>query len=98
MISDYIKITTWIVFSAICFVGYDEGVRPYVSAYSETKELLIEAAIPLEESNTGKYQQRSIAVLQENCTNGVHVESNYDFRCEVDSPLPYLAYQFFSGF
>lgn len=98
MISDYIKITAWAVLAMTCYVGYDEVVQPYMSAFNETDQILLEAAIPVEEKGTVVYHDRAIAALKQNCTNGVYETSAYDFRCAVDSPLPYLTSQFFASF
>lgn len=97
MISEYIKITVWACFAMACYVGYDEVVRPYSAAYSETKEILIGAAIPVQEKASGKYREQSIAALKAGCTNGVYQGSEYDFHCSVDSPLPYISHKMFTS-
>lgn len=98
MISDLIKTTLWASLVMVCYVAYDEGVRPYVSALNETDQILIDASIPPKEKGTMVYHDRALAALQQNCTNGVYESSSYDFRCAVDSPLPYITYKMFGKY
>lgn len=94
MNSSYTKITTWIILAALCFIGYDGIVRPYISAYSETEQILNQAGIPKEKKANDAYRERALTALKENCTTGLYKESDYEFHCIVNSPVPYWINQF----
>ncbi len=98
MFSEFIKITAWGVLALICYTIYDQGIRPYAAASSETDRILLEVGIFPEEKHSKENYERAIKALEEHCTNGVYEVETYEFRCVADSPVPYILGRFLADF
>lgn len=89
-IKETIKILLWVSLALLLYTLYNDGVKPYREALSETKEILAMADIPYQQRTQSQYHQRAKNLLIRYCNHGVHQSGHYDFRCASGSPLSYL--------
>lgn len=85
-----IKAIFSIIIIALMYVLYADGFRPYFDALSETNTILTKNNIPLEKMARREYIDKSLDVLQEECTFGLTRFSVLDFRCASNSMIPFL--------
>ncbi len=94
-LSEYIKLTSKILFIALLLILGTHIVYPYISAHIETKNILADVGIPENKKGSPTYRYRSLIALRANCSHGIDETSYYSLQCNVNSPMPYWTSQFF---
>lgn len=79
-----------IIIIALMYVLYADGFKPYFNALSETNTILAKNSIPLDKMSRKEYIDKSLDVLQQECSHGLKRISVRDFRCKSNSTIPFL--------
>ncbi len=85
-----VKFILWVVFLAVAFVVYDDGIKPYYDALAETKSIYESLGVVEGQQGTDANRPKVIEALKKQCKHGFTQASIYDFRCASDSLLPFI--------